>query len=157
MEGDIKKIAELIIIKDNDFEEKDKLKELLVRYVKIHDEISILENVLEDFEELDIWLKNLIKDIDITEKLLDKLNKNINISNYNEIKELFKKFKGIEINLDESLRWDVHNKIEILKKELEEVEKQLEFTILNYAIVKTGSDDYSELIKYLEGIYSCLR
>ncbi|EHP85701.1 hypothetical protein [Methanotorris formicicus] len=152
MEGDIKKIAELIIIKDKDFKEKDKLKELLVRYVKIHDEISILENVLEDFEELDIWLKNLIKDIDITEKLLDKLNKNINIPNYNEIKELFKKFKDIEINLDESLRWDVYNKIENLKRELEEVEKQLEFAILSYAIVKTGSDDYSELIKYLEGI-----
>ncbi|AEF96315.1 hypothetical protein [Methanotorris igneus] len=149
-EMDLKKIAELIILKDKDFEEKDKLKELLVKYVKIRDEIGILESILEDFEELDIKLKNLAKDIEITEKLLDKLNKNINISNYNEIKKLFKKFKSIEISLDESSRWDIYHKIETLKKDLEDVERQLEFAILNYAIAKTGNDNYLELMRYLE-------
>jgi uncharacterized protein (DUF342 family) len=67
---------------------------------------------------------------------LDELNNNINISNYRELNKYIEKLKNISIDNNDSLKWDIFNKIEGLKQELENIQWELEMIILNYGLQK---------------------
>jgi len=45
------------------------------------------------------------------------------------------------INVDDSLKWDIYNRISELRKELESIEWELELMILNYGLQKFEIDE----------------
>ncbi|WP_292460243.1 hypothetical protein [Methanothermococcus sp.] len=161
----IKKIAELILLKDKEYSEIEKLKKYLKRYIDLNNEIGILENTLEDLDNnsntLNIndakFLSNeLRKYLNTLNKLrcqLNELNNNVNVVNYNELNEYLKKMRNIIINIDDSLKWDIHNRIDELKKELETIEWELELIILNYGLQKFEIDDNDNNEELYDYIY----
>jgi isocitrate dehydrogenase kinase/phosphatase len=76
---EIERVAELLLLKDKNLKEKERLRDLLREYIKTKDEISYLENILEDFENLDVNLKHLKRDADIIKSILPRLSKFTNI------------------------------------------------------------------------------
>jgi protein subunit release factor A len=141
------------LLKDNNYEECDKLKSYLKRYINLKNEIDILENTLNDLDNTPemtcMHVKLLNKELEIYFKLLDKLNnqlnlmnKKINISNYDELTEYLEKLRNVIINdSDNSLKWDICNRISELKAELENIEWELELMILNYGLQRFEIDD----------------
>ncbi|UXM85064.1 hypothetical protein [Methanococcus aeolicus] len=143
----IKKIAELILLKDKEYTDKDKLKHYFKKYVNITNEIGILEDSLKELNNRlnlnmgnEKYLTNEINEyMESLNKLkhnLDKLNNNIDIINYQELNEYINKLKNVSVDTDDSLNWDIFNKIEGLKLELENIRWELEMAILNYGLQK---------------------
>jgi ABC-type phosphate transport system auxiliary subunit len=161
----IKKIAELILLKDKEYSEIEKLKEYLKKYIDLNNEIGILEDTLKDLDNnsntLNIndakFLSNeLRKYLNTLNKLrcqLNELNSNVNVVNYDELNECIKKMRNIVVNVDDSLKWDIYNKIDELKKELETVEWELELIILNYGLQKFEIDDNDNNEELYDYIY----
>ena len=84
---------------------------------------------------------------------LNELNSNVNVVNYDELNECIKKMRNIVVNVDDSLKWDIYNKIDELKKELETVEWELELIILNYGLQKFEIDDNDNNEELYDYIY----
>jgi len=75
------------------------------------------------------------------------------VVNYDELNECIKKMRNIVVNVDDSLKWDIYNKIDELKKELETVEWELELIILNYGLQKFEIDDNDNNEELYDYIY----
>ncbi|XRO74688.1 hypothetical protein ACO3TA_04665 [Methanocaldococcus sp. 28A] len=145
----IEKVAELLI-KDKNFKEKEKLKYLLKEYIKTKDEISYLENILEDFEELDVNLNHLKRDADIIKSILPRLSKYTNIPVFLKIVEMLDIVDRIDTKELEAVRWNINKEIEELNDKLKTVENELKAIIINESISKIGTSDLEEFSKYLE-------
>ena len=150
----IKKIAELILLKDKEYNESEKLKECLKRYINLNNEIGILEDTLNDLDNntntssvvntkfLNDELEKYLSTLDGLKCQLDEINNNMNLANYEELNEYIKKLRNIVIaNVDDSLKWDIYNRISELRKELESIEWELELMILNYGLQKFEIDE----------------
>lgn len=170
----LKKLAELILLKDSQYIENSKLKECLKKYIGIYNEICILEATLKDLDKDSVNVKEIqflskeiqayMDKVNEVELRLNNLNKYKKISNYNELKEYIKKLKNLNIPIDDSLKWDIYNRIIALEKEIRGIERELELIILNYALSNTDFDKkinncknedmfdilYDEIISYLE-------
>jgi len=98
----IKKIAELILLKDQEYNECEKLKEYLKRYINLNNEIGILEDTLNDLDNntntssvvntkfLNEELEKYLNTLDKLKCQLDKINNNMNLANYEELNEYIK-------------------------------------------------------------------
>ncbi|MDK2790491.1 MAG: hypothetical protein PWP15_998 [Methanothermococcus sp.] len=170
----LKKLAELILLKDSQYIENSKLKECLKKYIGIYNEICILEATLKDLDKDSVNVKEIqflsreiqayMDKVNEVEQHLNNLNKYKKISNYNDLKRCIKKMKNLNISIDDSLKWDIYNRIITLEKEIRCIERELELIILNYALSNTdfdkkinncNNDDmfdilYDEVISYLE-------
>ncbi|XRO76417.1 hypothetical protein ACO3VM_06420 [Methanocaldococcus sp. 10A] len=147
----IEKVAELLL-KDKNFKEKEKLRDLLKEYIKTKDEISYLENILEDFEELDVNLKHLKRDADIIKSILPRLSKYTNIPVFLKIVEMLDIVDKIDTKELEAVRWNINKEIEELNDKLKTVENELRAIIINESISKIGSPNLEEFSKYLENL-----
>lgn len=149
--NNIKRAAELILLKDKNYEEVDKLRDYLKKYIDIRNEIGILEETLKDLEDcsgniiIDDNGKSLNEELEKYSNILnelklqlDKLNENkkIIVLNYKELSDLINKIKYIKMDINTPLKWEIYSKIEDLKKKLEYVEWKLELIVLNYGIKK---------------------
>ncbi|XRP96424.1 hypothetical protein ACO3UB_05620 [Methanocaldococcus sp. 16A] len=148
----IERVAELLLLKDKNFEEKEKLRDLLKDYIKTKDEISYLENILEDFENLDVNLKHLKRDADIIKSILPRLSKYTNIPVFLKIVEMLDIIDKIDTKELEAVRWNINKEIEELNDKLKTVENELRAIIINESISKIGSSDLEEFSKYLENL-----
>ncbi|ABR54811.1 conserved hypothetical protein [Methanococcus vannielii SB] len=169
----LKKLAELILLKDPRFEESSKLKDVFKSYVGMYNEICILEDTLQDLDRdlvnvreiqfLDSELKTYTYKLNELEKRLQKLHSHKKISNYDELINCINKLKNLNISVDNSLKWDIYNRMVGLDRKLRRIERDLEFIILNYALSNTEIDKkisayekdlfdliYEEVINYLE-------
>ncbi|AEH06002.1 hypothetical protein [Methanothermococcus okinawensis] len=162
----IKMIAELILLKDKEYSETEKLKNYLKKYIDLNNEIGILEDTLKDLDNnnsntlnvsdakfLSNELRGYLNTLNKLKYQLNELNNtnNINVVNYNELNDCIKKMRDIIINVDDSLKWDIHNRIDELKNELETIEWELELIILNYGLQKFEIDNNNneELYDYI--------
>ncbi|MBW9222478.1 hypothetical protein KKP97_05470 [Methanothermococcus sp. SCGC AD-155-C09] len=149
--NNIKRAAELILLKDKNYEEVDKLRDYLKKYIDLCNEIGILEETLKDLggcsrniiiddngKPLNEELKNYLNILNELKLQLDNLNENkkIIVLNYKELNDLINKMKNIKIEIRAPLKWEICSKIENLKEKLEYVEHKLELIILNYGIKK---------------------
>ena len=66
---EVERIGELLLLKCEDLKDKERLRDLLKDYIKTKDEISYLESILEDFEQLDINLRHLKRDAETIKSL----------------------------------------------------------------------------------------
>ena len=124
---EVERIAELLLLKGEDFKDKERLRDLLKDYIKTKDEISYLEGILEDFEQLDINLKHLKRDAETIKSLLPRLSKYTNIPVFMKIVQMLDTVENIDINELESVRWSINKEIENLN-DFDEVD-QLRDTI----------------------------
>lgn len=115
---EIERVAELILLKDKNFKEKERLRDLLREYIKTKDEISYLENILEDFENLDVNLKHLKRDADIIKSILPRLSKFTNIPVFMKIVKMLEAVEKIDTEDLESVRWNINKEIEELNDKL---------------------------------------
>ncbi|ACV24452.1 hypothetical protein [Methanocaldococcus fervens] len=150
----IEKIAELLLLKDKNFKEKERLRDLLRNYIKIKDEISYLEDILEDFENLDVNLKHLKRDADIIKSILPKLSKFTNIPVFMDIIKMLDAVEKIDTKELEAIRWEINKETDELRDELKSVENELKSIIVKEAISKIGTSDLNEFLKYLENLKS---
>lgn len=170
----LKKLAELILLRDSKYVENSKLKECLKKYIGIYNEICSLEATLKDLDKDSVSVKEIqflskeirayMDKVNEVELHLNNLNKYKKISNYNELREYIKKLKNLNIPIDDSLKWDIYNRIIVLEKEIRRIERKLELIILNYGLSKTDFDKkinncknddmfdilYDEVMSYLE-------
>jgi len=169
----LKKLAELILLKDPRFEDSAKLKEVFKSYVGMYNEICILEDTLRDLDRdlvnvkeiqfLDNELKAYTHKLNDLEAHLRKLNSKKKVSNYDELIECLHRLKNLNISVDNSLKWDIYNRMVGLDRKLRNIERELEFIILNYALSNTEIDKkistyekdlfeliYEEVTNYLE-------
>ncbi|AIJ05767.1 hypothetical protein JH146_0922 [Methanocaldococcus bathoardescens] len=149
---EIERVAELLLLKDKNFKEKEKLRDLLREYIKTKDEISYLENILEDFENLDVNLKHLKRDADIIKSILPRLSKFTNIPVFMRIVKMLDTVEKIDTKELETVRWNINKEIEELNDKLKTVENELRAIIINESISKIGTSDLEEFSKYLENL-----
>ncbi|ADC70305.1 conserved hypothetical protein [Methanocaldococcus sp. FS406-22] len=149
---EIERVAELLLLKDKNFKEKERLRDLLREYIKTKDEISYLENILEDFENLDINLKHLKRDADIIKSILPRLSKFTNIPVFMRIVKMLDAVEKINTEELETVRWNINKEIEELNDKLKTVENELRAIIINESISKIGTSDLKEFSKYLENL-----
>jgi hypothetical protein len=149
---EIERVAELLLLKDKNFKEKERLRDLLREYIKTKDEISYLENILEDFENLDINLKHLKRDADIIKSILPRLSKFTNIPVFMRIVKMLDAVEKINTEELETVRWNINKEIEELNDKLKTVENELRAIIINESISKIGTSDLEEFSKYLENL-----
>ena len=149
---EIERVAELLLLKDKNFKEKERLRDLLREYIKTKDEISYLENILEDFENLDINLKHLKRDADIIKSILPRLSKFTNIPVFMRIVKMLDAVGKINTEELETVRWNINKEIEELNDKLKTVENELRAIIINESISKIGTSDLEEFSKYLENL-----
>ncbi len=156
----ISKVAKLILFKDKSYLEIDSLKEKFKIYSELSDEIRMLEDKLSELDNKNLEHKKHMKDIneylkvvDLLKNKLDKINKSIVVENYNILNECITLLKNIKINSKEdSLKYDILNRIDDLKIQLDTVQWELEVIILDYAI-KNLDIDFSE---YNEDLFNYL-
>lgn len=169
----LKKLAELILLKDPQFDESSKLKDIFKNYVGMYNEICILEETLKDLDRdlvnvreiqfLDNELRAYTHKLNDLETHLRKLHAHKRISNYDELTNCLHKLKNLNISVDNSLKWDIYNRMVGLDRKLRGIERELELIILNYALSRTDIDKkistyekdlfdliYEEITKYLE-------
>ncbi|AAB99025.1 hypothetical protein MJ_1021 [Methanocaldococcus jannaschii DSM 2661] len=149
---EIERVAELILLKDKNFKEKERLRDLLREYIKTKDEISYLENILEDFENLDVNLKHLKRDADIIKSILPRLSKFTNIPVFMKIVKMLEAVEKIDTEDLESVRWNINKEIEELNDKLKTLENELRVIIINEALSKIGTSNLEEFSKYLENL-----
>ena len=147
---EIERIAELLLLKCEDFKDKERLRDLLKDYIKTKDEISYLESILEDFEQLDINLKHLKRDAEAIKSLLPRLSKYTNIPVFMKIVQMLDTVEKIDINELESVRWGINKEIEGLNDKLKKIENEMMAIITNEALAKIGTSNLEEFFKYLE-------
>jgi dihydroorotate dehydrogenase len=147
---EIERIAELLLLKCEDFKDKERLRDLLKDYIKTKDEISYLESILEDFEQLDINLRHLKRDAEAIKSLLPRLSKYTNIPVFMKIVQMLDTVEKIDINELESVRWGINKEIEGLNDKLKKIENEMMAIITNEALAKIGTSNLEEFFKYLE-------
>ena len=147
---EIERIAELLLLKCEDFKDKERLRDLLKDYIKTKDEISYLESILEDFEQLDINLRHLKRDAEAIKSLLPRLSKYTNIPVFMRIVQMLDTVEKIDINELESVRWGINKEIEGLNDKLKKIENEMMAIITNEALAKIGTSNLEEFFKYLE-------
>jgi len=147
---EIERIAELLLLKCEDFKDKERLRDLLKDYIKTKDEISYLESILEDFEQLDINLRHLKRDAEAIKSLLPRLSKYTNIPVFMKIVQMLDTVEKIDINELESVRWGINKEIEGLNDKLKKIENEMMVIITNEALAKIGTSNLEEFFKYLE-------
>nr|WP_048196752.1 hypothetical protein [Methanocaldococcus vulcanius] len=149
---DIERVAELVLLKDVNFKDKEKVRDLLREYIKIKDEISYLDSILEDFENLDANLKHLKRDADIIKSTLPRLSKFTNIPFFMGLVKMLDTVEKINIEDLESVRWSINKEIEELSEKLKKIENELRAIIINESMNKLGTANLEEFLKYLENI-----
>ncbi|MEO2117330.1 MAG: hypothetical protein ABGW92_02840 [Methanocaldococcus sp.] len=149
---EIERVAELLLLKDKNFKDKEKLRDLLKEYIKTKDEISYLENILEDFENLDVNLKHLKRDADIIKSIIPRLSKFTNIPIFMRIVKMLEAVEKIDTKELETVRWNINKEIEELNNKLKEVENELKAIIINESMSKIGTSNLDEFLKYLENL-----
>ena len=147
---EVERIAELLLLKCEDFKDKERLRDLLKDYIKTKDEISYLESILEDFEQLDINLRHLKRDAEAIKSLLPRLSKYTNIPVFMRIVQMLDTVEKIDINELESVRWGINKEIEGLNDKLKKIENEMIAIITNEALAKIGTSNLEEFFKYLE-------
>ena len=147
---EVERIAELLLLKGEDFKDKERLRDLLKDYIKTKDEISYLESILEDFEQLDINLRHLKRDAEAIKSLLPRLSKYTNIPVFMRIVQMLDTVEKIDINELESVRWGINKEIEGLNDKLKKIENEMMAIITNEALAKIGTSNLEEFFKYLE-------
>ena len=147
---EVERIAELLLLKCEDFKDKERLRDLLKDYIKTKDEISYLESILEDFEQLDINLRHLKRDAEAIKSLLPRLSKYTNIPVFMKIVQMLDTVEKIDINELESVRWGINKEIEDLNDKLKKIENEMMAIITNEALAKIGTSNLEEFFKYLE-------
>jgi len=147
---EVERIAELLLLKCEDFKDKERLRDLLKDYIKTKDEISYLESILEDFEQLDINLRHLKRDAEAIKSLLPRLSKYTNIPVFMRIVQMLDTVEKIDINELESVRWGINKEIEGLNDKLKKIENEMMAIITNEALAKIGTSNLEEFFKYLE-------
>ena len=147
---EVERIAELLLLKCEDFKDKERLRDLLKDYIKTKDEISYLESILEDFEQLDINLRHLKRDAEAIKSLLPRLSKYTNIPVFMKIVQMLDTVEKIDINELESVRWGINKEIEGLNDKLKKIENEMMAIITNEALAKIGTSNLEEFFKYLE-------
>ena len=126
------------------------MRDLLKDYIKTKDEISYLESMLEDFEQLDINLRHLKRDAEAIKSLLPRLSKYTNIPVFMKIVQMLDTVEKIDINELESVRWGINKEIEDLNDKLKKIENEMMAIITNEALAKIGTSNLEEFFKYLE-------
>ena len=126
------------------------MRDLLKDYIKTKDEISYLESMLEDFEQLDINLRHLKRDAEAIKSLLPRLSKYTNIPVFMKIVQMLDTVEKIDINELESDRWGINKEIESLNDKLKKIENEMMAIITNEALAKIGTSNLEEFFKYLE-------
>jgi len=149
---DIERVAELVLLKDVNFKDKERVRDLLREYIKIKDEISYLDSILEDFENLDANLKHLKRDADIIKSTLPRLSKFTNIPFFMGLVKMLDTVEKINIEDLESVRWSINKEIEELSEKLKKIENELRAIIINESMSKLGTANLEEFLKYLESI-----
>ena len=147
---EVERIAELLLLKGEDFKDKERLRDLLKDYIKTKDEISYLEGILEDFEQLDINLKHLKRDAETIKSLLPRLSKYTNIPVFMKIVQMLDTVENIDINELESVRWGINKEIENLNDKLKKIENEMTAIITDEALSKIETPNLEEFFKYLE-------
>ncbi|WP_456472298.1 hypothetical protein [Methanocaldococcus sp.] len=103
-------------------------KEILMmykEYIKIRDEISYLENLLEDFDILCERVKSMKDDLRGLKLLIPKISKYADIPNYNEILRMLDSVENIDLNDLYDVKYDYIRKLEDLKAKLKRIEENL--------------------------------
>ena len=149
---DIEKIAEQVLLKEKNFKDKEKLRDLLREYIKTKDEISYLENILEDFENLDTHLKHLKRDAEIIKSIIPRLSKFTNIPVFMDIVNMLDAVEKINTGELETVRWNINKEIDELKDKLKTVENELKAILVNESLSKIGTSNLDEFLKYLENL-----
>ncbi len=143
--ANLKKVAELILLKDKEYCENDKLKHYLKKYIALKNDICILEETLADMqknpdlckkysEELDSEIKRYFNILDGLESQLVILNSKFQLKNYTTLEKCVNNLRNIKIT---SAKYDIHDiysRLTKLYSDLEIVEWNLELIILNYGL-----------------------
>ncbi len=145
----VDKIVKLLLM-DKDFNDKEKLRDLYKEYIKTKDEISYLENILEDFETLDTNINHIKRYSEIVKSLLPKLSKFTNIPIFVDIVKMLETVDNIDTKELESLRWEINKEIEELNDKLKTIRNEITTIVVNESLSKIGSSNLEEFLKYLE-------
>ncbi|CAB3288923.1 conserved protein of unknown function [Methanocaldococcus lauensis] len=145
----VERIVKLLLM-DKDFNDKEKLRDLYKEYIKTKDEISYLENILEDFETLDTNINHIKRYSEIVKSLLPKLSKFTNIPIFVDIVKMLETVDNIDTKELESLRWEINKEIEELNDKLKTIKNEIMAIVVNESLSKIGSSNLEEFLKYLE-------
>ncbi|WP_456416032.1 hypothetical protein [Methanocaldococcus sp.] len=145
----VDKIVKLLLM-DKDFNDKEKLRDLYKEYIKTKDEISYLENILEDFETLDTNINHIKRYSEIVKSLLPKLSKFTNIPIFVDIVKMLETVDNIDTKELESLRWEINKGIEELNDKLKTIRNEIMAIVVNESLSKIRSSNLEEFLKYLE-------
>ncbi|ENN95906.1 hypothetical protein J422_05359 [Methanocaldococcus villosus KIN24-T80] len=103
----------------------DELKDLLKEYIKIKDEISYLNDVLEDVEMLIESIEHIKRDTTAIKAIIPKLSKYTNIPMFNDLIKMIDYVDSVETSEIEALRWKINKDIEELEEKLSMLEKEI--------------------------------
>ncbi|CAB3288692.1 conserved protein of unknown function [Methanocaldococcus lauensis] len=145
----VERIVKLLLM-DKDFNDKEKLRDLYKEYIKTKDEISYLENILEDFETLDTNINHIKRYSEIVKSLLPKLSKFTNIPIFVDIVKMLETVDNIDTKELESLRWEINKEIEELNDKLKTIRNEIMAIVVNESLSKIRSSNLEEFLKYLE-------
>ncbi|MCQ6253367.1 hypothetical protein [Methanocaldococcus sp.] len=145
----VERIVKLLLM-EKDFNDKEKLRDLYKEYIKTKDEISYLENILEDFETLDTNINHIKRYSEIVKSLLPKLSKFTNIPIFVDIVKMLETVDNIDTKELESLRWEINKEIEELNDKLKTIKNEIMAIVVNESLSKIGSSNLEEFLKYLE-------
>ncbi len=145
----VERIVKLLLMVE-DFNDKEKLRDLYKEYIKTKDEISYLENILEDFETLDTNINHIKRYSEIVKSLLPKLSKFTNIPIFVDIVKMLETVDNIDTKELESLRWEINKEIEELNDKLKTIRNEIMAIVVNESLSKIRSSNLEEFLKYLE-------
>ncbi|WP_456374531.1 hypothetical protein [Methanocaldococcus sp.] len=145
----VERIVKLLLMVE-DFNDKEKLRDLYKEYIKTKDEISYLENILEDFETLDTNINHIKRYSEIVKSLLPKLSKFTNIPIFVDIVKMLETVDNIDTKELESLRWEINKEIEELNDKLKTIRNEIMAIVVNESLSKIRSLNLEEFLKYLE-------
>ncbi|MCS3900618.1 hypothetical protein [Methanococcus voltae] len=170
--SELKKLAELILLKDPAYENSENLKTIFKKYISLYNEIEILEETLDDLDirsinmsQIQVFneeLKIYSKMVDDLKEYLKKINRNHKLYNYDEVLKNVNKLKDLKVNTNDEVRWDLYNRLRGLEENFHKVERDLELNVLNYALCNTDLDvkilqyptqDIFELLKQEISLY----
>ncbi|MBP2143120.1 hypothetical protein J2127_000261 [Methanococcus voltae] len=148
--SELKKLAELILLKDPQYENSENLKTIFKKYISLYNEIEILEETLNDLDICSINMSQIqvfneelriyAKMVDELKEYLRKINRDHKLYNYAEIMETINKLKDLKVNTNDEVRWDLYNRLRGLEENFHKVERDLELNVLNYALCNTDID-----------------
>lgn len=139
-------IAELILMNEKD----DELKDILKEYLQLRDEISYLEDILDNLYKINVSISEIKRHSNIIKNILPNISKSTDIPDYHNIvnfidcidKYNFKNFEEHIIKLS--------GEIESLKDKFKKKEKELENILLKKSIRDIGTGNLEKYFEYLK-------